>query len=130
MPDVPDSQGATISFRGVNLGVFVGFTPQFNAGNVHEVTSMRSPVVGSGQNARVLKQYNCTSIEPGTITARFIGSPDLSRDDMGGPGTLTVSWAGGKSLSGQAFCVDVNADFARGELIQWAAVFQFSGFNS
>lgn len=129
MPDVPDSQGAALSFRGTYLGVLQGFTPSFTAGNVHEVTSMRSPVVGSGQNARVLKQYNCTSIEPGTVTARFIGSPDLSRADIGGPGTLVATW-GSKTLSGQAFCSSLDAELTKGELIQWAAVFQFSGFEA
>lgn len=130
MPDVPDSQGATLRFRGVTLGVLQGFTPAFAAGNVHEVTSMRSPVLGSGQNARVLKQYNCTSIEPGTVTARFVGSPDLARADIGGPGTLVMTWAGGATLSGQAFCSSLDAELAVGELIRWAAEFQFTGFDS
>lgn len=130
MPDIPDSQGATLVFRGVTLGVLQTATPSFSAGNVSEVTSMRSPVVGSGQNARVLRQYNVTSIEPGTITARFLGSPGLARNDLGGPGILAFSWPSGGTLSGQAFLQQLDAEFAKGELIQWAAVFQFSGFNA
>lgn len=129
MPYIPDSQGAVLSFNGQVLGVLQNVSPSFAAGNVHEVTSLRSPVVGAGQNARVVKQYNVTSIEPGTITARFLGSPDLSRNHVGFPGTLVFSWPAGGSLSGQAFLQTLDAEFQKGELIQWAAVFQFSGFN-
>lgn len=128
MPDVPDSQGAVLSFSGVTLGVLVGAAPSFTAGNVHEVTSMRSQVVGAGQNARVVKQYNVTSIEPGTFTARFVGLPGFSRNDIGGPGTLTFTWPNGGQLSAAAFLETVDAELSRGELIQWAAKFRFSGF--
>lgn len=130
MPDVPNSQGAVLRFRGQVLGVLQGVSPSFAVGNKHEVTSMRSPVTGIGQNARVIKQYNVTSIEPGTITARFLGSPDLARNDIGGPGLLSFTWGSGATLSGQAFLEALDAEFAKGELIQWAAVFQFSGFDS
>jgi hypothetical protein len=130
VPYVPDSQGAVLFFNGVQLGVLQNVVPSFAVGNKHEVTSVRSPVTGFGQNARVLKQYNVTSIEPGTITARFLGSPDLARNDLGGPGFLSFSWGSGATLSGQAFLETLDAEFAKGELIQWAAVFQFSGFDS
>ena len=129
MPNIPSSQGAVLYFNGVMLGVLQAASPAFAVGNKHEVTSMRSPVVGVGQNARVLKQYNVTSIEPGTITARFLGSPDLARNDIGGPGILSFTWGSGARLSGQAFLETLDAEFVKGELIQWAAVFQFSGFS-
>ena len=128
MPDVPDSQGATLAFNGTTLGILQGVSPAFTAGNVQEVTSLRSPVVGAGQNARVVKQFNVTSIDPGTVTARFIGLPGFSRNDIGGPGTLTLTWPFGGTLSAAAFLVDINAELTKGELIQWAATFRFSGF--
>jgi hypothetical protein len=112
------------------LGVLQNISQQYAVGNKHEVTSMRSPVVGAGQNARVIKQYNVTSIEPGTITTRFLGYPDLVRSDVGLPGLLVFSWNSSASNSGQAFLETLDAEFAKGELIQWAAVFQFSGFDS
>lgn len=130
MPDIASSQGAVLSFRGEVLGVLQNVGPSFAVGNKHEVTSMGSLVFGAGQNARVLKQYNVTSIEPGTITARFLGSPSLARNDIGGPGLLLFAWGSGATLSGQAFLETLDAEFAKGELIQWAAVFQFSGFDS
>lgn len=129
MPEIPDSQGATLYFKGVELGVLQGASPAFAAGSVHEVTSLRSPVIGSGQNARVIKQYNCTSIEPGTMQCRFLGTSDLARNDVGGPGTLVFSWPNGQ-ISGAAFCSDLQADFSVGQLQQWTATFQFTGFDS
>ena len=130
MPNIPSSQGAVLSFRGSVLGVLQNANQTFAVGNKHEVTSIRSPVVGTGQNARVIKQYNVTSIEPGTITARFLGSPDLARNNIGGPGILSFTWGSGASLIGQAFLETLDSEFAKGELIVWAAVFQFSGFDS
>lgn len=129
MPDIPDGHGATLYFRGVALGPVQSVTPNFTAGNVQDFTSHRSSVIGAGQNARVLRQYNCTSIEPGTMQCKFLGSASLSRNDVGGPGTLSFSWPGAE-LSGQAFCSDLQADFAVGQLVQWSATFQFTGFDS
>jgi hypothetical protein len=130
VPDIPSSQGAVLSFRGEVLGVLQNISQSFAVGNKHEVTSMKSPVTGAGQNARVLKQYNVTSIEPGTITARFLGFPGLVRSDIGKPGYLLFSWGSGASNGGQAFLETIDEEFVKGELIQWAAVFQFSGFDS
>lgn len=128
MPDVPDSQGAVLSFNGTMLGILVGVAPSFSAGNVHDVTSMRSPVVGAGQNARVIKQLNVTSIDPGSITARFIGLPGFSRNDIGFPGTLTLTWPSGSQLQAVGALTQLDAELSRGELVQWAATFQFTGF--
>lgn len=128
MPNgVPNSQGATISFDGVELGVLVGFSPSYAVANVSEVTSHRSQVIGQGTASRVVKQLNCTSIEPGTITARFLGAADLNRNDVGRPGVLSIQWPGG-AIVAQAFLSDLQPDFQRGELRQWAATFTFTGF--
>lgn len=128
MPDdLADSQGATISFRGTELGALTGFSPAFAVANVSEMTSVRSPVVGTGPAARVVKQYSATSIEPGTVTMRFLGAASLARNDCGLAGALVISWPGG-SLSGDAFLEQLDADWTRGELRQWAATFRFTGF--
>jgi hypothetical protein len=128
VPDIPASQGAVLSFRGQVLGVLQNANPSFVVGNKHEVTNTRSPVTGVSQNARVLKQYNVTSIEPGTITARFLGLPSLSIKDIGGSGVLLFSYGSGSTVVGQAILESLDSDFAKGELVQWAAVFQLSGF--
>ena len=129
MTYISDSQGATLYFNGVELGRMQGVDTSVAAGNVQEVTSLKSPVMGQGQNARLLKQYNCTSVEPGTMQLRFIGSAGLNRNDIGGPGRLVLTWPNG-TLSWIAFCSDLQAGFSVGQLQQWTATFQATGFTS
>ena len=129
MPNIPSSQGAVLRFRGQVLGVLQNVRLSLTVGNKHEVTSIRSPVTGAGQNARVLKQYNVTSIEPGAFTATFLGLPDLTVQDIGAPGVLVFSYGSGGTVVAQAFLESLDSEFAKGELVQWAAVFQLSGFN-
>ena len=127
MPNIPTSQGAALFFNGQQLGVLQNVSLSLAVGNKHEVTSMRSPVTGSASSARVMRQYNVTSIEPGTITARFLGLPDLGVLDMGKYGILLFAYGNGRTVRAQAFLESLDSEFAKGELIQWAAVFQLSG---
>lgn len=127
MPDIPDGHGATVVFDGVSLGELLDVTPAFAAGNIHETTSMGATIVGAGQNARVIRQYNVTSIEPGTIVIKCLGYSPLTRDDIGRPGALSFVFGNG-SLSGQAVPIAVDATIATGELVQWSATFQFTGY--
>lgn len=122
------SHGATVSFNGQPLGALIGATPSFSAGNVHDVTGMRAEVIGDGSSARVIRQYSVSSIEPGTITCRFLGNPSLGRNDVGRIGKVTFSWQSGNSISAQATLIRVDAEFNRGELIQWSAEFMANGF--
>lgn len=128
MPDIADGHGATVAFNGTVLGSLVGIQPAFQAANVHEVTSLTPTIVGSGQNARVVKQYNVTSIDSGVVTVSFLGSPGLSRNDIGYPAPFSVVAGTSISLSGQAVCIQLDADVRVGELMRWNAVFQFTGF--
>ena len=127
MPNIPNSQGAALFFNGQALGVLQSVSLSLAVGNKHEVTSMRSPVTGSGSSARVMRQYNVTSIEPGTIAARFLGLPDLTVLDTGKYGSLVFSYGYGRSVVAQAFLESLDSEFTKGELVQWAAVFQLSG---
>ena len=128
MTYIPDSQGATLYFNGAELGLMQGVNTSAAVGNVQEVTSLRSPIIGQGQNARILKQYNCTSIEPGTMQCRFLGSSGLSRNDIGYPGNLVLAWPQG-TVNVWAFCSDLQAEFSVGQLQQWSATFHFTGFT-
>jgi hypothetical protein len=125
--NIPSSQGAALSFNGQALGVLQNVSLSLTVGNKHEVTSMRSPVTGSASSARVIRQYNVTSIEPGTFTARFLGLPDLTVLDIGKYGVLLFSYGNGRAVQAQAFLESLDSEFAKGELVQWAAVFQLSG---
>jgi hypothetical protein len=74
-----------------------------------------------------MRQYNVTSIEPGTITARFLGLPDLGVLDIGKYGLLLFAYGNGRTVRAQAFLEALDSEFTKGELVQWAAVFQLSG---
>jgi hypothetical protein len=127
MPYIEDSQGATLLFNGVELGTYVSMSPSWQTGNVHEVTSKDSQVLGTGTDARVLRQYNVSAMEPGQVQVRFLGNPTLRLDQIGVTGTLAIIWAGG-AYSGNGFAIDLAGDIKAGELIQWSMTFQFSGY--
>lgn len=127
MPDIPDSHGATLSFNGVQLGYVQNVTPSFSAGTVQDMTSKRSPVLGTGTNARIQKQVSCTSVEPGTLSCKFWGSPRLTIDQVGSTGTLSFT-GGGSSMSMKAYLADLQSDHAVGQFAQWSATFNFTGF--
>lgn len=128
MPDyVLDSQGSTLLWNGSVLGVVRNVQMSFSAGNVHDVTSHASPIMGVGSSAVVMKQRVPTSVDPGSITASFIGSPGLSNQDVAGVGVVSFSYLG-TTLSGYAICHKLDVQFAVGELIQWSAEFQFTGY--
>ena len=127
MADIEDSQTATLLFDGEELGVYVGMSPKWSVGSVHETTNKDSPILGIGTDARVLKQYNCTTMEPGMVEMRFIGNPNLTLQNIGKTGMLAISWPGG-SYSGKGFAIDLQGDMASGELIRWSMTFQFSGY--
>jgi hypothetical protein len=128
MPEIADSQGASLLFNGVELGTYVSMNPSWQTGNVHETTNANSPVLGSGADSRVLRQYNVSAMEPGQVQVRFLGNPTLSLSQIGVTGTLAIVWSGG-SYSGAGFAIDLNGDIKAGELIQWVMTFQFSGYK-
>jgi len=127
MPDIQDSQGAKLLFNNEELGTYVSMSPSWQTGNVHETTSANSIVLGRDADARVLRQYNVSALEPGQVQVRFIGNPSLTLNQIGLTGTLSISWAGG-SYSGKGFAIELAGDIKAGELIQWTMTFQFSGY--
>jgi hypothetical protein len=102
-------------------------SPSWQTGNVHETTSVNSPVLGRGTDSRVLRQYNVSAMEPGQVQVRFLGNPTLDLDKIGISGDLSIEWPGG-SYSGAGFAIDLAGDIKAGELIQWTMTFQFSGY--
>jgi hypothetical protein len=127
MPDIEDCQGATLLFDGVELGTYISMSSSWSASGVHETTSKDSSVLGTGTNARVIRQYNCSSIEPGQVTVKFLGNASFKFLDTGIEGMLSISWPGG-DYSGYGFVTQIDVDIVRGELVQLAMQFQFSGF--
>ena len=126
MADIPDSQGATLSFNGVELGDIQTVATSAAVGVVHDMTSKRSSVIGTGDSARVRRQVTCTSVDPASIECKFWGTPPFTVEEVGSTGMFSFS-GGGSSLSARAFLADLQSDHAVGEPAQWSATFKFLG---
>lgn len=94
MPGKQSAQGTTVYFDGVLIGWLTGFDEGSQVGQLVETTNVTSPVVGTGANARVVKSYDCTSIEPPTFAFTFFGPPSYGPNDVGKKATLTFNGAG------------------------------------
>lgn len=123
---VPNAQGLTATFAGVALGQVIGFDADSSAGTPYEFTPAGATVVGTGLNARVVRQLNWTSVENGTVSFRVLGNPIFVESDMGTRGTLAFS-VGGVSLSRTAAIKTCRRAGERGGLIQTAYEFTFTG---
>lgn len=116
----------SVEFDGVPIGYLTGFDWEAKAGEVHETTNVTSQVFGTGANARVLKEYDCTSIEPVTLNITFRGPPSFSTTDAGLKGTIVFT-APGATISGEAILSSFSHS---GRVNQWTegvASFQLTG---
>lgn len=91
MPGIYSAQETTVTFDGVLIGYVTGWDWAAESSSTVETTSVSSPVVGTGANARVRKQYDVTGIEPPTFSVTFYGPPSFSMDDAGKKATLEFS---------------------------------------
>jgi hypothetical protein len=123
---VANAQGLTASFAGVSLGSVIGFDADSSAGNPYDFTPAGATVVGTGMNARVVRQLNWSMVENGTVSFRVLGNPIFVESDMGIRGTLAFS-VGGISLSRTAAIKTSRRAGERGGLIQTAYEFVFTG---
>jgi hypothetical protein len=122
-----DSQGARVYWNGVEIGTYISMSPSWQTGTSYDCTNRYSMVVGQGESARVVKQYNASSIEPGAVVVEFLGNVNLRVDDLGDVGTLSIGWTG-FSYEGAGYISSFSSTAARGELIQCSITFQFNGF--
>lgn len=91
----PSSQGSSVSFEGTALGRLTQWKFEPGTATFQDCTSQESYVVGTGDEARVVKDYTCTAIEPGTVEVSLFGCPPYVRNDCGKKGTLAVTFEGG-----------------------------------
>ena len=126
MPGLYSSHGTTVTFNGAAIGFLTGFDVEAKAGQLSETTNVTSTVVGTGANARVVKEYDCTSVEPPTVSITFHGPPSFSATDAGFKATLVFD-APGMTVSGEAILLSWNHS---GRSNQWStgtASFQLTG---
>lgn len=126
MPGFYSSHGTSVSFGGVNIGYLDGYDWEVKAGQLVEKTHVGSRVVGTGASARVVKEYDCTSVEPPTLTFTFFGPPSYSKDDAGAKGTIVFSTPGA-TVSGPAILVSFSHSGRSGQWSKGVASFQLTG---
>lgn len=126
MPGPFSSQGTSVSFGGVQIGYLTGHDWESKAGQLVERTGVDSPVVGSGANARVIKQYDCTSLEPPTLTISFWGPPSYAAEDAGLKAQILFDTPGAV-LTGEAILVSFSHSGRPNQWSTGSATFQMTG---
>jgi hypothetical protein len=126
MPGLYSSHGTTVSFNGVPIGYLTGFDWEAAAGEVHETTHVGSSVFGTGANARVVKEYDATSIEPPVLNIVFWGPPSFAATDAGLKAQIVFD-APGAYLSGEAILTRFNHAGRSGQWSTGTASFQMTG---
>jgi len=119
------SQGSTASWNGNAIGYITGI--QVNLGNAifEDATSVASDVIGSGSDARIVRQWECVAIEPGTAEIRLYGVPNYSLTDIGSKATLAIVLAD-SSFSAQAYLESFDVSASVGEFLVGTAKFRFA----
>jgi hypothetical protein len=96
------AQGTTVSFDGSLLGKLRSFRCTPGTAIYEPYITVASTVVGSGVNARVVRQYDCVGIDPGGFDISFFGRAPWSMNNIGMKGMLVVTYASGASRSWEA----------------------------
>jgi len=120
------SQGSTVFVNGRMVGRLLSIAPAFKAGQAFDCTNVNSPVLGSGGNSRLVRQLNCASAEPGSVTCQLLGLPGVSIG-AGSSVQLSVNVAGAV-WSGEAYLDSFQPVAAVGDFVRCSMTFQFTGF--
>jgi hypothetical protein len=126
MPGLYSSHGTTVSFNGTNIGYLTGFEFDARSGQPVETTNVTSTVVGTGAKSRVVKQYDCTTVEPPTVSITFHGPPSFLSTDAGFKATLSFN-APGNVFSAEAILLTFNHSGRAGQRSTGSATFQMTG---
>lgn len=126
MPGQYSSHGAIVAFDGTEIGWLTDFDWEAAVAQLEEVTNVTSVVVGTGANARVVKEYDCTEIEPATLSFAFWGPPGVAATYVGRRASLEFS-APGATISGEAILKRIRHSGRAREWSRGYAEFQLTG---
>jgi hypothetical protein len=124
---MPIPSAATLYINGTAMGHVVGLKGSLSAGSPVDITAIDSPVVGTGAQCRVVRQYDCALVEPGECSAEVVGPSAFSYADVGVIGTVAFN-IGGFTFSGQAYLSSIDSEARVGDLVRSSVRFQFTGF--
>lgn len=123
----PDySQGSTVTFNGVPVGQLLSWEVTPRTATTTDATNQDSTILGAGAEARVLKQVDCTAVDPGTASITLLGADPFQTNDVGMAGTLEIAFASGSVIM-EAIFLSFTVTASVGELIKGSANFQFTG---
>jgi hypothetical protein len=91
-----------------------------------ESTNITSTILGSGDGTRIVKQYDCIAIDPGTVEVTLYGCPPFSSLEIGLRGTVVVTFDGG-FVSRIAYLQDYDVTGQVGQFLVGKASFKLSG---
>ena len=122
----PSSQGSTVSFDGTPIGRVTGFRASPGTAQFEDVTNVGSDVIGTGWDARVLREIACTGIEPGSVDINLFGCPPYLATDIGVAAQLVISFAeGGFEFVAHLETFDVTGSV--GQFLTGSARFRIAG---
>lgn len=119
------SQGSTVQFNGVAIGSLLSWEVTPASASTTDATSADSTILGVGAQARVVKQVDCTAIDPGTASITLLGGEFVAAD-IGMTATLEIDCELGV-VSVEAIFADWTWSASVGELIKGSARFILTG---
>ena len=125
MPGVTSSQGSTVSFDGTALGSLLSIAVQSQSSSPVDVTYIGSAIVGSGEDARMVREVTVLSIEPTTVEVSFLGASGYITTSAGNRGTLVI--AGGVGLNAEAILTGWGETASVGDYVKGSASFTLTG---
>lgn len=123
--DFDSAQGSTVSFGGA-LAKLIAFTVTPASAGTTDVTGLDATVVGTGSEARVVRETDCLAVDSGTASVRMFGAPPFLASEVGSKATLEIEFPGG-SVSGEAILVSFEIEGEVGDLLRGSATFTFTG---
>jgi hypothetical protein len=126
MPGPYSSHGTTVTFASADIGYLTDFDVTSEAGQLYDSTNVTSTVVGTGANARVVREYDCTSIDPPIVVISFWGPSGYTSFQTGTKAVLEFT-APGNYLSGEAILTKWNHSGRKGQWSIGRAEFQLTG---
>lgn len=124
---VESSQGLTVSWGTVFLGLLTGVKTNSAKVSLEDVTGLNSPVVNYGTHTGMIRQLIAGDLTPGTVDLSWIGTAGLQDSMVGRAARLEIiheQKAIGLTLGAILMGFDFNLQ--RGDLIQGSANFQLT----
>lgn len=119
------SQGSAVMWNGAFIGNLRTFRVTPGTATFFESTNVNSTVYGYGENARTLRQYDCTAIDPGGVDVTVYDCPPYNVAAIGNKAMLSIGFAGG-SIAAYAYLEQFDVSGAVGEMISGTARFRFA----